>query len=109
MESGVPGSQRRGRRAEPDEPDPARAVHVPSSQPSAVLHREADARPTRRRGGDDQQLYADRLFEGQSPKFFKIVHTLAHEADAASRGSLYAIADKRRTTPCSPQSFNPPT
>src|ERR1700761_6909719 len=31
---------------------------------------------------------ADRLFEGQSPKFFKIVHTLAHEADAASRESL---------------------
>src|SRR5579864_3138009 len=31
---------------------------------------------------------ADRLFEGQSPKFFKTVHRLAHEADAASRGSL---------------------
>ena len=31
---------------------------------------------------------ADRLFEGQSPKFFKTVHTLAREADAATRGSL---------------------
>jgi hypothetical protein len=31
---------------------------------------------------------ADRLFDGQSPKFFKTVHTLAREADAASRGSL---------------------
>jgi hypothetical protein len=31
---------------------------------------------------------ADRLFEGQSPKFFKTVHKLAREADAASRGSL---------------------
>jgi hypothetical protein len=31
---------------------------------------------------------ADRLFVGQSPKFFKAVHQLAHDADAASRGSL---------------------
>ena len=31
---------------------------------------------------------ADRLFEGQSPKFFKTVHQLAREADAASRGAL---------------------
>jgi hypothetical protein len=31
---------------------------------------------------------ADRLFEGQSPKFFKTVHRLADEADAATRGSL---------------------
>jgi hypothetical protein len=31
---------------------------------------------------------ADRLFEGQSPKFFKTVHKLAAEADAASRGAL---------------------
>jgi Ferritin-like domain len=31
---------------------------------------------------------ADRLFEGQSPKFFKTVHKLAVEADAASRGAL---------------------
>ena len=31
---------------------------------------------------------ADRLFEGQSPKFFKAVHRLAREADAASRGCV---------------------
>jgi hypothetical protein len=31
---------------------------------------------------------ADRLFEGQSAKFFKTVRALAREADAASRGSL---------------------
>jgi len=31
---------------------------------------------------------ADRLFEGQSPKFFKTVHALAREADDATRGSI---------------------
>jgi hypothetical protein len=31
---------------------------------------------------------ADRLFEGQSPKFFKTVHKLARDADAASRGAV---------------------
>jgi hypothetical protein len=31
---------------------------------------------------------ADRLFEGQSPKFLKTIHKLARDADAASRGSL---------------------
>jgi ferritin-like protein len=31
---------------------------------------------------------ADRLFEGQPPKFFNTVYKLAREADAASRGSL---------------------
>ena len=30
-------------------------------------------------------LTADRLFEGQSPKFFRTVHRLAREADAAQR------------------------
>jgi Ferritin-like domain len=30
---------------------------------------------------------ADRLFEGQSPRFFKTIHKLAQEADAASRES----------------------
>jgi len=31
---------------------------------------------------------ADRLFEGQSPKFFRTVLKLAREADAASRGAV---------------------
>ena len=31
---------------------------------------------------------ADRLFEGQPPKFLKTVHKLAREADAASRGAV---------------------
>lgn len=31
---------------------------------------------------------ADRLFEGQSAKFFRVVHQLAREADAASRGAV---------------------
>jgi Ferritin-like domain len=32
-----------------------------------------------------QSFTADRLFEGQSPKFFRTIHELAGEADAASR------------------------
>jgi hypothetical protein len=28
---------------------------------------------------------ADRLFEGQSPKFFRTIHQLARDADAAQR------------------------
>ena len=31
---------------------------------------------------------ADRLFEGQSPRFFRTVHKLAREADAATRGTV---------------------
>ena len=84
----VPRPQRQGRRAEPDEPDPARAVQF--------LHRSLPpcsiVRPTLDQLGGAvatiKSFTADRLFDGQSPKFFKTVHTLAREADAASRGSL---------------------
>lgn len=34
-----------------------------------------------------ESFTADRLFEGQSQKFFNTVHELAREADAAQRGA----------------------
>jgi Ferritin-like domain len=65
-------------------------------EPCTFLHRSLPpcsiVRPTLDRLGGAaatiDSFTADRLFEGQSPKFFKTVHRLAHEADAASRGSL---------------------
>jgi hypothetical protein len=65
-------------------------------EPCAFLHRSLPpcsiVRPTLDQLGGAlatiNSFTADRLFEGQSPKFFKTVHRLADEADAATRGSL---------------------
>ena len=64
-------------------------------EPSAFLRRAAACsivRPTLDRLGGAvatiKSFTADRLFDGQSPKFFNTVHRLAREADAATRGSL---------------------
>jgi hypothetical protein len=65
-------------------------------EPCAFLHRSLPpcsiVRPTLDQLGGAvatiNSFAADRLFEGQSPKFFKTIHRLAREADAASRGSL---------------------
>jgi hypothetical protein len=65
-------------------------------EPCTFLHhslpRCSIVRPTLDRFGGAvatiNSFTVDRLFEGQPPKFFKTVHKLAREADAASRGSL---------------------
>jgi hypothetical protein len=65
-------------------------------EPCTFLHRSLPScsivRPTIDQLGGAvatiKSFTADRLFDGQSPKFFKTVHTIAREADAASRGSL---------------------
>jgi hypothetical protein len=65
-------------------------------EPCAFLHRSLPrcsiVRPTLDQLGGAvatiNSFTADRLFEGQSPKFFKTVHKLAREADAARRGSV---------------------
>ena len=65
-------------------------------EPCAFLHRSLPrcsiVRPTLDQLGGAvatiNSFTADRLFEGQPPKFFNTVHKLAREADAASRGSL---------------------
>jgi hypothetical protein len=65
-------------------------------EPCTFLHRSLPAcsivRPTLDQLGGAvatiSSFTADRLFAGQSPKFFRTVHKLAHEADAASRGSV---------------------
>jgi hypothetical protein len=62
-------------------------------EPCEFLHKRLPAcsvvRPTLDRNGGAmaaiQALTADRLFEGQSRKFFNTVHRLAREADAAQR------------------------
>jgi Ferritin-like domain len=64
-------------------------------EPSRFLHRNLPAcsivRPTLDRLGGAvatiQSFTADRLFEGQSQKFFHTVHKLARKADAAQRGA----------------------
>jgi hypothetical protein len=65
-------------------------------EPCAFLHRGLPpcsiVRPTLDQLGGAvatiNSFTADRLFEGQSPKFFRTVHKLAREADAASRGAV---------------------
>ena len=65
-------------------------------EPCAFLHRSLPpcsiVRPTLDQLGGAvatiNSFTADRLFEGQSPKFFRTVHELAREADAASRGRV---------------------
>jgi hypothetical protein len=63
-------------------PEPAEFLHKNLPQVSIV-------RPTLDRNGGAvaaiKGFTADRLFEGQSAKFFNTVHRLAHEADAAQR------------------------
>jgi hypothetical protein len=63
-------------------PEPARFLHESLPEVSIV-------RPTLDRNGGAvaaiKGFTADRLFEGQSAKFFNAVHRLAHEADAAQR------------------------
>jgi Ferritin-like domain len=62
-------------------------------EPCQFLHRDLPdcsiVRPTLDRNGGAlatiESFTADRLFEGQSPKFFKTIHQLAREADAAQR------------------------
>jgi Ferritin-like domain len=62
-------------------------------EPCQFLHENLPAvsiaRPTLDRLGGAvatiNSFTADRLFEGQSPRFFKVVHKLAREADAAHR------------------------
>jgi hypothetical protein len=62
-------------------------------EPCDFLHKNLPkvsiVRPTLDRNGGAvaaiEGFTADRLFEGQSTKFFKTVHRLAHEADAAQR------------------------
>ncbi len=62
-------------------------------EPCEFLHRDLPAcsivRPTLDDNGGAvatiKSFTADRLFEGQTPKFFNTVHKLAREADAASR------------------------
>jgi hypothetical protein len=66
------------------------------SEPSKFLDRRLPAcsivRPTLDRLGGAvatiESFAADRLFEGQSPKFFNTVRKLAREADAAERGAV---------------------
>ena len=81
----LPRSQRQGRRAQPDQPDPARTL--PSS--CQGLPACSIVRPTLDRFGGAvatiASFTADRLFEGQSAKFFRVVNKLAQEADAATR------------------------
>ena len=64
-------------------PEPADFLHKNLPQVSIV-------RPTLDRNGGARAAIAgftaDRLFEGQSRKFFNTVHQLAREADAAQRG-----------------------
>jgi hypothetical protein len=65
-------------------------------EPCSFLHRSLPpcsiVRPTLDQLGGAvatiNSFTADRLFEGQSPKFFKTVHKLARDADAASRGAV---------------------
>ena len=65
-------------------------------EPCAFLHRGLPpcsiVRPTLDRLGGAvatiNSFTADRLFEGQSPRFFRTVLKLAREADAASRGAV---------------------
>jgi Ferritin-like domain len=65
-------------------------------EPCTFLHRDLPrcsiVRPTLDRlGGAEATITSftdDRLFEGQSPKFFRTVLKLAREADAASRGAV---------------------
>ena len=65
-------------------------------EPSKFLHRSLPAcsvvRPTLDQLGGAvatiESFTADRLFEGQSEKFFNAVHKLAHKADAAKRGAV---------------------
>jgi hypothetical protein len=62
-------------------------------EPCEFLHKDLPdcsiVRPTLDRNGGAvatiASFTADRLFEGQSQKFFKTIHTLAKEADAAQR------------------------
>jgi hypothetical protein len=66
-------------------PEPCKFLH-PNLPPCSVV------RPTLDQLGGAvatvESFTADRLFEGQSAKFFRTVHQLAKEADDATRGSV---------------------
>ena len=66
-------------------PEPCTFLH-PSLPPCSIVRPTVDEL-----GGavaTINSFTADRLFEGQPPKFFRTVHTLAREADAATRGTV---------------------
>jgi hypothetical protein len=66
-------------------PEPARFLH-PSLPACSIVRPTLD-----RLGGAEatiESFTADRLFQGQSAKFFRTVHQLARKADAAQRGTV---------------------
>ena len=80
----LPRPQRR-RRADPDQPDHARADDIPRSEVPGRLDHPAH-RDRGRRDGRGQNLTANGLFIGQSAEFFAVTE-LAEAADAARHGS----------------------
>ena len=75
----LPGPQRQGRRAQPDQPDPPRTVRVPAQEPARLLDRAPHPRPQRRRRGGDRRFYR------RSPVRGPIAEVLPHRAPARAR------------------------